>query len=156
MSDMLVALYRLPDQTELLRTLAESSIDIRRAIAPEKRIVVGWVRENFSDAWADECDVAFARLPVSCYIAVENEKIIGFACYDATYRNFFGPTGVGDAARGRGAGKALLLASMHAMYAEGYAYAVIGSAGPVDFYKKTLNAIEIPDSSPGIYRGLLR
>jgi len=33
----------------------------------------------------------------------------------------------------------------------GYAYAIIGGAGPVDFYVKTLGAIPIPGSSPGIY-----
>ena len=38
----------------------------------------------------------------------------------------------------------------------GYAYAVIGDPGPVAFYRKRLDALEIPNSEPGIYRGLLR
>jgi hypothetical protein len=37
----------------------------------------------------------------------------------------------------------------------GYAYAIIGGAGPVDFYQKTVGAIEIEGSVPGIYRDRL-
>ena len=33
----------------------------------------------------------------------------------------------------------------------GYAYAIIGSAGPEDYYAKVCGAIAIPDSKPGIY-----
>jgi len=31
----------------------------------------------------------------------------------------------------------------------GYVYAIIGSAGPTDFYERTVGAIVIPDSEPG-------
>lgn len=62
MSDMLVALYRLPEQESGLRALEESSIVIRRAIAPEKQLVLDWVRSHFSQAWVDECEVAFAHV----------------------------------------------------------------------------------------------
>ena len=37
----------------------------------------------------------------------------------------------------------------------GYVYAIIGAAGPVRFYQKTVGAIIIPDSEPGIYTDLL-
>ena len=46
-------------------------------------------------------------------------------------------------------------AALSAMAADGYAYAIIAGVGPIDFYKKAVNAIEIPKSSPGIYRGML-
>lgn len=84
------------------------------------------------------------------------DKLVGFACYDATCKGFFGPTGVDDVCRGKGVGTALLLACLHDMRAQGYGYAVIGGAGPVAFYEKTVGAIEIPDSKPGIYKGMLR
>jgi hypothetical protein len=38
----------------------------------------------------------------------------------------------------------------------GYVYAIIGAAGPVHFYQKTVGAIVIPGSEPGIYTDLLR
>ncbi len=149
-NDLLVKLYALPPLEHL------PGVDIRRGIAPEKHIVVQWALEHFSPHWASEVDVAYGHLPVTCYVATEDETLLGFACYDATHKAFFGPTGVSEAARGRGIGRALLLAALHGMAQAGYAYGIIGSAGPVDFYKAAVGAIEIPGSNPGIYRGMLR
>ncbi len=156
MPDLLVKLYTLPEVAPEIARLREAGIDIRRAIAPEKHVVVNWTRAHFSGLWASEVDVAFSRSPVSCWVAGDNRNCVGFACYDSTCKAFFGPTGVDETYRGRGIGKALLLACLHDMAAQGYGYAIIGAAGPVDFYKQTVGAIEIPDSWPGIYRGMLR
>ncbi len=156
MPDMLVKLYTLPELEELLVQQKEAGVEIRRALAPEKNIVVDWVKNTYALYWVNECEVAFARQPVSCFIAVENAQLLGFACYDATCKNFFGPTGVKENSQGRGIGKALLLACLHAMKAEGYAYAIIGGVGPAKFYSKIVGAIEIEGSDPGIYRNLLK
>ena len=121
----------------------------------KKRAVVDWVNQEFGAEWASECDVAFAKQPVSCIIAVQDGKLLGFACYDVTCKGFFGPTGVTAEARGQGVGRALLLAALHGLAEMGYAYAIIGGAGPVDFYQKTVGAIEIEGSVPGIYRDRL-
>ena len=157
MPDMLAKLYTLPPVTPLIAQLAADNIMVRRAIAPETHIVVEWWRRTLAgDAWADECAIAFARQPVSCWIAVADNAPIGFACYDATCRNFFGPTGVDPQFRGRRIGQALLLAALHDMAAQGYAYAIIGGVGPAEFYAKAVGAVVIPDSSPGVYHGMLR
>ncbi len=156
MPDMLVKLYELPPLAPLIEGQREAGIDIRRALAPEKIYVVNWVLRIFGKLWASETDVAINNHPVSCFIAVENERIIGFGCYDTTRKGFFGPTGVDETLRKRGTGKALLLACLHAMYEQGYGYAIIGAAGPTDFYTKCVGATIIENSSPGIYRGLLR
>jgi hypothetical protein len=156
MPDMLVKLYQLPELDPVQKQLSANGIEIRRAIAPEKHIALDWIKERFGEGWASECEVAFTNQPVSCYIAVQNQRMIGFACYDATCRNFFGPMGVEESARIHGIGKGLLLASLHAMHAIGYGYAIIGSAGPTEFYSKVVNAAIIEDSSPGIYRGMLK
>ena len=37
----------------------------------------------------------------------------------------------------------------------GYGYAVIGGVGPVEFYRRQLDVLEIPGSTPGLYAGLL-
>jgi ribosomal protein S18 acetylase RimI-like enzyme len=155
MPDMLVKLYSLPRWDTLREKLAAQGIDIRRTIPPEKHKVVEWVRQHFGAGWASETEVAYTNHPTSCFIAVCNKKILGFACYDATCKDFFGPTGVDETQRGQGIGKALLLACMDAMAAEGYAYAIIGSAGPQDFYVKAVGATPIEGSHPGIYRGML-
>jgi len=154
---MLAKLYTLPPVAPLLDQLTPHGITVRRAIAPEQHIVVGWVRRTFGrDAWGSECAVSFARQPVSCWIAVADKAPIGFACYDATCRNFFGPTGVDPQFRGRRVGQALLLAALHDMAAQGYAYAIIGAVGPAEFYSKTVGAVLIEDSAPGMYAGMLR
>ena len=155
MADMLVRLYDLPDGAPVHRRLAEEGIVIRRAMAYEKRAVVSWVEERFSEYWACECEVAFTNHPISCYLATQAGKIAGFGCYDSTYRNYFGPTGVSEPARGRGIGAGLLLACLEAMRADGYGYAIIGGVGPRGFYAKVAGAVEIPDSTPGIYRDML-
>lgn len=156
MTDLLVRLYALPDVAPDLARVREHNVDIRRGIAPEKHIVTQWVGATFGPHWASETDVAFNRSPVSCWLATFENRLVGFACWDASYKAYFGPTGVDEAQRGKGIGKALLLVCLHDMYAAGYAYAIIGAAGPIDWYKQTVGAIEIPDSTPSIYRGMLR
>ncbi len=151
MTDLLVRLYALPPVPA-----PPEGVEIRRAIAPEKARVLDWVTRDFGDAWASECDVAFAHVPVGVFFAVAQRELLGFACFDATARGFFGPTGVSEAERGRGIGTALLFATLLAMREVGYAYAVIGGVGPIAWYARTVGAIEIPDSTPGIYRGMLR
>lgn len=156
MPDMLVKLYTLPPLEPVLETQREKGIIIRRGLAPEKHHVLDWITRHFSPFWASECDVAFSNAPVSCFIATQDDCLRGFACYNATCLNFFGPIGVNEAMRGQGVGEALLLASMHAMRAVGYGYAIIGGVGPAEFYEKIVGAQMIPDSKPGIYEGMLR
>jgi hypothetical protein len=55
-----------------------------------------------------------------------------------------------------GIGTALLLLTLDAMAAEGYAYAIIGAAGPADFYARAVGAVPIAGSTPVIYPNLLR
>ena len=151
MPDMLVKLYELPP----LQTVRADGISIRAALAPEKRLVVSWVRRYFGDGWASETDVTFSRTPVTCIIAVEGQEILGFACYDAIKPNFFGPTGVDEQHRGKGIGLALLLSTLHEQRAQGYGYSIIGGVGPAEFYRKAVGAIVIEGSDPGVYRGML-
>ncbi len=156
MPDMLVKLYDLSDASSLIEALSDHGIVIRAAMSYEKIQVTEWVRNIFGRAWASECDVSFSNHPVSCFIAIEAGKIIGFACYDSTCKNFFGPIGVAETRRGAGIGKALLLSCLHAMRANGFAYAVIGGVGPAEFFYKAVGATTIERSSFGIYRDRLK
>jgi GNAT superfamily N-acetyltransferase len=156
MTDLLVKLYTLPPLEPELSQLDNQGVIVRRAIAPEKHLVLAWIQEHFNTHWVSECDVAFHHMPASCWIAIEKEQLIGFACYESTCKNFFGPMGVLEIAQGRGVGKALLLGCLHDMRVQGYAYAIIGGVGPAEFYHKTVGAVTIADSTPGIYGGMLR
>jgi len=158
MSDLLVKLYELPEIEPCIEQLRSQGTAVRTAMAYEKSRVVAWVRDAFGDGWASECDVAFCNRPVSCFIATANGSIVGFACYDCTCRDYFGPAGVAASARGNGIGKALLLACLGAMRTLGYAYAIIGgaSAANAGFYEGVVGATPIEGSSPGIYRDRLK
>ncbi len=156
MADMLVNLLRLPSCEALCKRLEqEEKVEIFRAMAPDKHRVVDWVREHSNPSAAGECDVCFAHTPVSCFVAVRGKEILGYACYDATAPNFFGPTRVLDSEQGKGIGKALLLKSLWAQREAGYVYAIIGGVGPAEFYQKSVGAVMIEDSTPGIYQNFL-
>ncbi|CAG0971817.1 hypothetical protein BURK1_01265 [Burkholderiales bacterium] len=155
MGDMLVKLWELPPLAPVLDATAAQGVVVRRALAPEKPVVLDWMRMHFP-AWTAEVDAAFARLPVACFVAVRDGELLGFACHDAIAPDFFGPTAVLASARGQGLGRALALAAMHALEAQGYAYAIVGGVGPVAYYEKAFGAIAIPGSTPGIYDGMLR
>jgi len=151
MPDMLVRLYRLPALDGAMERMRQEGITLRRAQPYERRVVTGFIEKHFPAAWADETLVAFAHQPVTAFIALSDNRIVGFGAYECTRRGYFGPTGVAEEFRGRGIGYALLLACLHGMWEMGYAYAIIGGAGPVDFYRRAVNAELIEDSVPGIY-----
>jgi hypothetical protein len=110
--DMLVKLYDLPKSCAVFDRLGEQGIHIRRALAAEKHKIAAWVRENFAEGWASETEIAFSRQPISCFIAVRESRVVGFACHDATFRNFFGPTGVKLEVKKSGIGSGLLFACL--------------------------------------------
>lgn len=156
MPDMLVKLYELPPLEPCLQKPREAGVEIRRALAPEKSLVCDWVRQTFGASWASEADVGFSQTPLSVFVATKDNSCVGFCCYDSTMRGFFGPVGVQADERKNGIGAALSLAALHAMRNLGYGYAIIGGAGPVDFYTRLCGATVIEGSQPGVYRGLLR
>ena len=153
MADMLVRLYELPEVDDRLEALEEKGIAIKRAqpweISPLRR----FIEDHFSEGWADETSVASANKPITVFVAQDGNRLVGFAAYECTRRGFFGPMGVDEAWRKRGIGVALTLACLHGMWEMGYGYAIIGGAGPTEFYAKCCGAEIIEDSKPGIYQG---
>lgn len=100
-------------------------------VAPLLRLV----REHLAEDWAETLarEVAeggdLARILLAHGPAGE---LLGFACWGVVGRDptRFGPFGVMPAARGRGAGRALLDAALQAMAAEGLAHAWFQWTGP--------------------------
>ena len=156
MPDMLVNLLKLPAVEPAISELAQKGIVVRRAQPFEMTPVLELVENEFSVAWADEISVGFSSKPVSVFIATFDGQVVGFAGYECTRRSFFGPTGVVEEMQSRGIGKALLLSCLGGLRDMGYVYAVIGRAGPVEFYESIVGATVIPDSDPGIYTDLLK
>lgn len=156
MSDYLVKLQNIDFTDTERNALAGIGCTSRRPLAPEKSIVIDWVRKNFSQNWADECEVSFSTRPPSCFIAIHNNEVVGFACFNVVFNGMFGPTGVAASMRGKGLGKALLIRSLTEMRSMGFAYAIIGSGeGAADFYKKTVGAVPIESDDQDIFQNLL-
>ncbi|MCX6358424.1 MAG: GNAT family N-acetyltransferase [Armatimonadetes bacterium] len=156
MPDMLVQLLKLPPLEPCLEAMRSQDIVIRRANPFEAAAVREFVSTHFGTAWADEVAPGLMSRPGTVALAIREGQIIGFAAFECTRKAFFGPTGVAEAERGKGIGKALLVASMWGLRELGYVYGIIGGAGPTAFYEGVVGAGVIPDSSPGIYEHMLR
>jgi ribosomal protein S18 acetylase RimI-like enzyme len=152
MPDMLIKLYEIEDEWRFLTEQQKLGVTIRKPIGPEKHSIVNWVSDQFGAGWASETDVAISNRSRTCFVAVKEAALIGFACYDATGLGFFGPIGVEKSYRNRGTGKALMTACLLDMKLKGYGYAVVGAVEDTEYYKKTIGAWEIPHSAPGIYK----
>ncbi len=156
--DMLVRLYALPESFVPDEKMTAAGIRLARPMAADARKISGWIRSRFSEGWACEFEKSMCAVPAHCFIAVNQEKeIVGFSCYDATAKGFFGPIGVSEECRGLHVGKALLLRALHAMREDGYGYAAIGWVEEKNeaFYHLCAGAVRIPDSFPGVYRDSL-
>jgi GNAT superfamily N-acetyltransferase len=149
--DMLIRLYA----TSAPRHLTAAPV-LRKPLGPEYLQVMRWVSEHFTSGWSSEAQAALTNRPTTLFIAHQGPDLQGFCCYDATARGFVGPIGVLESARGKGIGAALLLACLHDMRTMGYGYAIAGWVGEPEFFRKVAGAIEIPDSTPGIYAHMLR
>lgn len=140
--DMIVNLY----QKDLWRDTRK--YNIKRIFPSDKERLFSFIKENFPDekGWLMEAEHAWHNGNV--YIAVECEKIIGFACYDSSGKGYFGPFGVNKDYRSKGVGTELFYACLDAMKNDGYGYAIIGwvadkeddEHSPVEFYEKTSQA----------------
>ena len=112
MADMLVKLYNIPHSHDIEESLLKSGVRIKKALAPDRRRIIAFARTCAKDDYSDEVQAAFSNNPVTCYIATREKELIGFACYEATARNFFGPMAVLESERKKGVGRALLLKAL--------------------------------------------
>lgn len=157
MPDMLVRLYDLPDAAAYHARTAAAGIAVRRLEAWDRGALRHFVGEHFGREWASEAELAFSQgHPISGFVAVFKGAIAGFAVYESSRRDFFGPTGVREDLRGHGAGASLLFRCLEAMREMGYAYAIIGGVGPAAFYEKTCGAKVIEGSEVSVYGELYR
>ncbi len=154
MADMLVRLYDLPSGEKHYRQSTKAGIVVRRAETWDRPRLRTFVEKEFGALWTMEVDAAFARVPPTAYVAMDGRKLVGFALYECTRPNFFGPTGVRPDLREKGVGAALLFKCLEAMREMGYAYAIIGGVGPAKYYEKTCGAFVIPGSERSIYSTL--
>jgi len=114
----------------------------RRPSHDEANTVLDFIEREFGRIWRFEAAKAFdADLP-KAFIVEENNAITGFAVHDVNNvgLGFFGPTGVMTSMRGRGAGCALLGASLADMRRLGFDRAIIPWTDALAFYDKCCGA----------------
>ncbi len=142
-TDMLVDLRMFMLAQPAPYSTADRDVEVRRATASDREWLSSLIVSEFAESWTGATAVAYKRHPVSAFIALRANEIIGFAFYDISFLGYFGAMGVREADRGGGIGARLLVAALKDMAVKGYAYAVIGDGGPIDFYKKVCGAIVI-------------
>lgn len=141
--DMIVNLYKLPEAK------CKDSIKIKRAFAGDKEEILSFVEKHFSRNWIYEVEHAIMDNPSKCYIATENGKLVGFACFDSSAKGYFGPIGVAPDQRGKNIGQTLLVRTLNAMKEFGYGYGIIGWVTDAElFYRKTVGAEFINGGNP--------
>ncbi|SFJ51549.1 Acetyltransferase (GNAT) family protein [Halobacillus dabanensis] len=161
-ADLLVKLYDLEKydhhHINTLNILIEEGITIKRPLSLDRKELTDYVHHQFNEYWANEAQSVFTDYPVSCFIAVKDQQVIGFACYDATAKGFFGPVGVSEPYRGKGIGEVLTRECLLAMREAGYAYTIIGWVADetIPYYEQKFNAQVIEDSHPGIYGRMIK
>ena len=107
--DMIVSLYNLPE------IKVNENIKIKRAFVGDKDIILDFVGKYFRKNWVYEVEHSLMEEVSKCFVATEDGKIIGFACYDSSAKGFFGPIGVEPTRRGENIGQALLVRTLSAI-----------------------------------------
>jgi len=138
--DMIVSLkdYSIP-------SIQKSRITFRKANQKDARSLKTFVEKEFGNGWLDSIENGFSQENIPIFIALDTQEIIGFACFDVVRRKkgLFGPMGTSLTNRMQGIGFTLLHYCLGEMMEIGYEYAVIGEAGPLEFYEKACNAVVI-------------
>ncbi|MGE7688767.1 GNAT family N-acetyltransferase [Lysinibacillus sp. NPDC097214] len=126
------------------------STNIRRVNRDDKNKLIHFVESHFSQEWSETIEGAFLNTTPSIYVAFDDKgDLVGFAGFDI-YQNkkcYFGPMGVAKSNRVKGIGYSLLHHCLKEMYDMGYEYAIIGGAGPIEFYEQACHAVVIPATS---------
>lgn len=117
----------------------DSPAVVERASPAERDGILEFAAEHFGSAWAWEVSRALENTPPTLFIVRNDEgRLAGFSAHDANNRGlgFFGPMGVDPGHRGRGSGRALLLASLVDLRRLGHGEAVISWAANAGFYEE--------------------
>ena len=111
---------------------------VERGSPGDRDRIIDFATRQFGSAWAWEASRALENTPPTLFI-VRNEsgEVAGFSAHEANNRGlgFFGPMGVAPSQRGKGSGRALLLASLSDLRGLGYGEAVISWAANAAFYE---------------------
>ncbi|MFZ3580505.1 GNAT family N-acetyltransferase [Virgibacillus sp. DJP39] len=120
---------------------------IRRANHSDLCYLKEFIKEEFGKGWLEHIDNLQTKDNLPIFVAESNKDIIGFACFDIVRnkKGLLGPMGTSNSKRLNSVGRELLHRSLKEMADVGYEYAIIGQAGPIEFYERVCNAKLIPN-----------
>lgn len=119
----------------------EDGITIRRATDHDQSSLETLLDQHWA-SWNAELEIAMKNDPASVFLALMEDKVIGFAAYDCNNLDtaWFGPMGTDPDYRGRGIGAALLHCCLSDLKWQGHFHAIIPWVGPVKFYARHVGA----------------
>jgi ribosomal protein S18 acetylase RimI-like enzyme len=120
--------------------LAAAGIAIRRAEHGDRAVLDAYMRERWSETWHREAMESFNHDPISCHIALQDGRIVGFAATDIARPGWFGPTGTNEELRGKGIGSILLRRCLADWQRDGRKFGEISWIGPLYFYVSSCDA----------------
>lgn len=103
--------------------------------------LIVWIQQTFP-AWEYEVSFSYKTKQPQIFIALYNNDVVGFSCFNTTAEGWFGPIGVDPNHRKIGLGKILLLKSLKELKKLGYKNSVIPwiSLSSLKFYVSSCNA----------------
>ena len=125
--NLLVDLERLP--------AAPSPAEASLARAAEEPEIDAWMAANWPN-WRTEASRCLMRDRLM--VSRDDEGIVAFCCWDGSRTGWVGPVGVRPSVIGQGRGRAVLVAALHRLRAEGRRQAEIGWVGPIRPYARTV------------------
>jgi len=128
---------------ELAHALGALGYQVRRA-QPVDGPELTRLAASFSPGWAWQVARAQEAVPADVHVAAHQGRPVAFAAHDGNNRGlgWFGPAGTLDAHRGRGLGRALLIACLVDIAAAGHDKAEIAWIGPREFYARSCGAVD--------------
>ena len=106
-------------------------------LSDDREKALAFINKNFGPIWRFE-----ASKGKTIFYVEDRGEIAGFSTHNANNQGlgWFGPTGVAKSHRGRGLGRALVLASLADLERLGYHRVVIPWTDAIEFYRKTCGA----------------
>jgi len=140
--NMVADLSHLFDTGADEQRLAAAHTEVRRARPDDAGGLDAFFAQHFGDDWRFEASLAMENEPPALHLALQADRIIGFAAHSTQNREwgFFGPMGTAPEARGRGVGRVLLRKCLNDLRAAGHRTALIPWVGPIAFYSQWCGA----------------
>jgi len=117
-----------------------TSFIVKRATLSDTDELFSFIEKEFNNKWLCNIKSGFCKEIIPIYIAIEENEVIGFGAYDIVKKGLFGPMGIKKAYRNKNVGYTILHSCLNDMNNDGYKYAIIDEAGPIEFYEETCGA----------------